>query len=179
MDDQFHVIRRRGVDIKSKGAGIDAFCKAKEVDKNVTLTLLIVNGYLSSSTVSNRYFKRMLCRMPPTWKCMSKSHLTQHYLPLCSRLVKETICLELKGRTACLIVDEMSKNGVSFFNIMLSSLVDCEYTTKIGVFFWDSVSLFSQSSESHVIAISEVNEYTIDNISQCQPHNSMISSNNS
>lgn len=143
MDVQFHVIRRRGVDCKRKGAGRDAFCKVKEVDKNVTLTLLIVNCYLSISTVSNRYFKRMLYRMYPTWKCMSKSQLTQYCLPLCSRLVKEATCLELKGRTACLIVDEMPKNGVSFFNIMLSSLVDCECTTRIGVFFWDSVSLSS------------------------------------
>ena len=96
----------------SKGAGIDAFCKVKEVDKNVTLTMLIANCYISFSMVSNRYFKRMLSRVSPTWKCMSKSQLSQYYLPLCSRLVKEAICLELKGRTACLIVDEMSKNGV-------------------------------------------------------------------
>lgn len=156
MDVQFHGIRRRGVDYKRKGAGIDAFCKVKAVDKNVTLTLLIVNCYISLSMVSNRYFKRMLSIVSPTWKCMSKSQLTQYYLPMCSRLVKEATRLELKGRTACLIVDEMSKNGVSFFNIMLSCLVDCECTTRIGAFFWDSVSLSSQSSESFVKAINEM-----------------------
>lgn len=46
MDAQYHGIRRRGVDYKRKGAGIDAFCKVKAVDKNVTLTLLIVNCYM-------------------------------------------------------------------------------------------------------------------------------------
>lgn len=118
--------------------------------------MLIVNCYISYSMVSNRYFKRMLSRVSPTWKCMSKNQLTQYYLPMCIRLVKEATRLELKGRTACLIVDEMSKNGVSFFNIMLSCLVDCECTTRIGVFFWDSVSLSSQSSESFVKAINEM-----------------------
>ena len=66
MDAQYHGIRRRGVDYKRKGAGIDAFCKVKEVDKNDALTLLIMNCYISLSMVSNRYFKRMLSRVSPT-----------------------------------------------------------------------------------------------------------------
>ena len=55
----------------------------------------------------------------------------------------------------------MKCQRMALFNIMLLCLVDCEYTTRIGVFFWDSVSLSSQSSESFVKAINEVNEMTL------------------
>ena len=90
---------------------------------------------------------------------MSKSQLTQYYLPLCSRLVKEAICLELKGRTACLIVDEMSKNGaLQYHAIVLSRLR--VYNQNWGL-IRDTVSLSSQSSESFVKAINEVNEMTL------------------
>jgi len=55
-----------------------------------------------------------------------------------------------------LIVDEMSKNGVSYFNILLSSLATIHEKTQVGMYFWDSISMESQTAQSIATTIAGV-----------------------
>jgi len=127
---------------------IDGKFKSLVRDKNISLTLFIVNTYQSFNMLSNTLFQRFVTRINPECKLLSKTKLTKTYIPLCSQLVKKAVEEELNKKTVCLIVDEMSKNGHSYFNILLSTVMKTGGRAKTCVFFWDSISIQSQTAQN-------------------------------
>lgn len=137
---------------------------------------MIVNCYLPFTLPANSYFRLLWKKSQAKMETASRTTIVNKYLPICTRIVKDYVKQQLQNRTACLIIDEMSKSGKSFYNILLSTVDDScgSGTNGIRIYFWDCKRLISNESKSVGLLIANtirsleeinatVNSYASDN----------------
>ena len=111
---------------------------------------MIVNCYLPLSLPDNRLFRLAWRKAKAEKGIVSKTTMARKYLPVCTRTVKDYVKQQLQNKTACLIIDEMSKSGKTFYNLLLTTVDDSARsgTNSIRVFFWNCKRLQSNDSQS-------------------------------
>ena len=137
---------------------------------------MIVNYYLPFTLPDDQFFKLLWKKSHAKMETASRTTIVSKYLPICTRIVKDYVKQQLKNKTACLIIDEMSKSGKSFYNILLSTVNDsCDAgTNSMRIYFWDCKRLESDDSSSVGLLIANtihsleaidvtVNSYASDN----------------
>ena len=141
----------------------------------MTTVILLANAYLPISFVDNQYFRWFLDRNGTAWTPVSSTTIVGECLPKCAKLARDYVAMRLKGRTACLIIDEMYKNDMAFYNILLCSTDEVNMgQTNVELYFWDSIELTQGDAETIGILIGEtinqlkerditVNSYASDN----------------
>ena len=113
------------------------------------LALMVANNYLPLSITSDRSFKKFLDVTNARLNPVSRTCLVNNYLLKCGDWIRKYILDKLKGRTACLIIDEMQKKGKSYYNILVSSLgEDDEGRAQTEIFFWDTARLLCGDADS-------------------------------
>lgn len=110
--------------------------------------MMIVNCYLPLSFASNTHFRRFLNDTQAHITPLSRRTITEQYIPRIRTLVREFILNRLFTRTACLVIDGMTKNNKCFYNLLLSTLTNQTSEESTEVYFWDCQEMESQSAES-------------------------------
>lgn len=113
------------------------------------LALMVANNYLPLSITTDRSFKKFLDVTNARLNPVSRTCLVNNYLLKGGDWIRKYILDKLKGRTACLIIDEMQKKGKSYYNILVSSLgEDDEGRAQTEIFFWDTARLLCGDADS-------------------------------
>ena len=88
-------------------------------------------------------------------KRFSRKHITDVSLPKCEKKMREYYVNHLHNSSVCLVVDEMTKYGVSYYNSTLCGTISVNRRDKYVVVFWDSKTLNDSTSSSIGKAIAE------------------------
>ena len=54
------------------------------------------------------------------WVQVSRATLTKKYIPQCAGLIRTYVLNQLRGKSPCIVIDEMSKMGRSYYNVHLT-----------------------------------------------------------
>ena len=137
------------------------------VDNSVLATLMIINCNIPFRVVDDQYFRLFMNSTGSNWRPVSASTISTRYLKECAATVRDYIALRLRGKVACLIIDEMQKNDISFYNILLSVVNETNGNDGSGIeyYFWESKELKDGDAESIGFligsTIQEVRQYGI------------------
>ena len=132
---------------------------------------MIVNCYLPLSLPGNHHFQLGLQKLEAKATIVSRTAMVDKYLPRCTKMVADFVVKKIRGKTACLIIDEMSKSGKSFVNLLLCTGDDGSLDMKNQIYFWDSTRLPSNNAISfgsliaHTIKVLEALEVTVNSYS--------------
>lgn len=137
---------------------------------------MIINGYLPFSIVSNPYFRLFMNATNSRWIPVSPVTIASKYVQECSNTVHDYVVNRLKGRTACLIIDETMKGETSYYNLLLSTAEEDGDKPSVEVLLWDIKELKVNDAESVGVLIGStilelernginVNAYSSDNCS--------------
>jgi len=89
-----------------------------------------------------------------SWRRISRKTLTTKYIPLCAQQTRSYVLKQLYEKHPCLIIDEMKKNGNSYYNLLLSSLMTrADGSNYVEVYYLDCLRLQSDNAESIGTAI--------------------------
>lgn len=147
---------------------------AVKVDTNILATLFLINTYSPMSLVSNPYFKLFMNVTDAKWSPISPVTLKGRYIDQLFTVIREYVIHSLRGRTACLVIDEMSKGDKSYYNLLLSSIGTNMEKCPIDIYFWKTTMLRCNDAESIGVLIGNtvnelrdygitVNSYSTDN----------------
>lgn len=126
-------------------------------DSSMYLTLLVGNCYLPLSLPTNEWFKRYMKAVNAKWTMISRTTLTTKYLPLTANMIRSYVLRQLRGKSPCIVIDEMSKFGRSYYNILLASLERNEEGKNIiEAYFFDCLRLERGSAEAIGTAIGNI-----------------------
>lgn len=109
---------------------------------------MIVNCYLPLSLPGNRHFQLGLQKLEAKATVVSRTAMMDKYLPRCAKMVAHFVAKKIHGKTACLIIDEMSKSGKSFVNLLLCTGDDGGMDVKNHIYFWNCTRLSSNNAVS-------------------------------
>ena len=109
---------------------------------------MLVNCYLPLSLPGNRHFQLGLQKLEAKATVVSRTAMMDKYLPRCAKIVVDFVAQKIKCKTVCLIIDEMSKSGTSFVNLLLCTGDDGSMDMKNPVYFWDCTRLPSNNAVS-------------------------------
>lgn len=124
------------------------------------LVLLIADMFLPFSLASNPLFKLMMNEAGIGDICHSETTLRRVQLKKTNKKVMDFVKNQLSGREVCLIVDEMTRFDIHYYNFLLSCPSDKVTTGTEGrstaVYFWTSKILHEGTAERIGSMIGEV-----------------------
>ena len=103
-------------------------------------------------------FSSLLDAYQAKGKRFNRKHITTVSLPKCEKRMREYFISRLRGSSVCLVVDEMAKYSVSYFNFTLCGNILDHGCYKHFIVFWDSKILDNSTSSSIGKAISETTD---------------------
>lgn len=109
---------------------------------------MIANCCLPLSLPGNRHFQLGLQKLEAKATTVSRTVMMDKYLPRCAKMVADFVAKRIRGKTVCLVIDEMSKSGMSFVNLLLCTGDDGSLDMKNQVYFWDCTCLPSNNAIS-------------------------------
>ena len=136
--------------------------------------LFVINTYSPLSLVANPFFKFFMSTTDAKWSPVSPATLKGKYIDQLFVIVREYVIDSLRGRTACLVIDEMSKGEKSFYNLLLCTVGMNTEKAPVEIFFWKTTQLRCNDAESIGFLIGDtvrelreygitVNSYSTDN----------------
>ena len=124
------------------------------------LILLIANMFLPFSLASNPFFRLMMNEAGIGDICHSETTLRRVQLKKTNKKVMDFVKNQLSGREDCLIVDEMTRFDIHYYNFLLFCPSDTVITGTEGrstaVYFWTSIILQDRTEEKIGSMIGEV-----------------------
>ena len=97
--------------------------------------LFVINTYSPLSLVANPFFKFFMSTTDAKWSPVSPATLKGKYIDQLFVIVREYVIDSLRGRTACLVIDEMSKGEKSFYNLLLCTVGMNTEKAPVEIFF--------------------------------------------
>lgn len=121
------------------------------------LALMVGNCYLPLSLHTNVWFQRFMRVSNAKWVQVSRATLTKKYLPQCAGLIRTYVLNQLRGKSPCIVIDEMSKMGRSYYNVLLTSLTkNVGGKNIIEAYFLDCLCLEKGNAEAIGTAIGNI-----------------------
>ena len=124
--------------------------------------------------MANPFFKFFMNTTDAKWSPVSLVTLKGKYVDQLFAIVREYVIDSLRGRTACLVIDEMSKGERSFYNLLLCTVGMNAEKAPVDIYFWKTTQLRCNDAESIGFLIGDtvrelreygitVNSYSTDN----------------
>ncbi len=134
---------------------INDYFPASSFNVDIGYALLIADNNTPISIVDSDSFQDFLTGVSAGGKRYSRTHITKTSIPKCVKKMKEFMLSKLKGKSVCLVIDEMTKFNTSYTNVLLCSKIVLKDNKEINaVFFWDTLVLEDGSSASIGRAVS-------------------------
>ena len=126
-------------------------------DTSMYLALMVGNCCLPLSLHTNVWFQRFMRVSKAKWTQISRATLTKKYLPQCAGTIRAYVLAQLRGKSPCIVIDEMSKMGKSYYNVLLTSLTkNVEGKNIIEAYFLDCLCLERGNAEAIGTAIGNI-----------------------
>lgn len=125
---------------------IDQHAVSTKPDPKVETAKMVVNSYLSFSIVANKEFKNFFRKYAPSITLPSPNTLISTTKRIAD-VIHQFVVEELKGKRVCIILDGMTKNKTTFYNVLLSTDSTNQWK-RPAIFFWDCVAVASQTGEA-------------------------------
>ena len=129
---------------------IDQHVVSTKPDPKVETAKMVVNSYLSFSIVANKEFKNFFRKYAPSITLPSPNTLISTTKRIAD-VIHQFVVEELKGKRVCIILDGMTKNKTTFYNVLLSTDSTNQWK-RPAIFFWDCVAVASQTGEANAYA---------------------------
>lgn len=99
---------------------IDKHVISTKPDPKVETAKMVVNAYLPFSIVANKEFKDFFHKYAPSITLPSPNTLVSTTKKIAD-VIHQFVVEELKGKRVCIILDGMTKNKTTFYNVLLST----------------------------------------------------------
>ena len=122
------------------------------------MALFVAENNIPLVAMESTTFSSLLDAYQAKGKRFNRKHITTVSLPKCEKRMREYFISRLRGSSVCLVVDEMAKYSVSYFNFTLCGIILDHGCYKHFIVFWDSKILDNSTSSSIGKAISETTD---------------------
>ena len=122
------------------------------------MALFVAENNIPLVAMESTTFSSLLDAYQAKGKRFNRKHITTVSLPKCEKRMREYFISRLRGSSVCLVVDEMAKYSVSYFNFTLCGNILDHGCYKHFIVFWDSKILDNSTSSSIGKAISETTD---------------------
>lgn len=117
-------------------------------DLDIQVALFIAENNIALTALDSTSYSRLLDAYQAKGARFSRKHITDVSLPKCEKKMREYFVNHLRNSSVCLVVDEMTKYGVSYYNFTLCGTISVNHRDKYVVVFWDSKTLDDSTSSS-------------------------------
>lgn len=136
---------------------ITEFFHEPSFDSDIAYALFIAENNTPLSIVDSDSFQNLLIALSATGKKYHRTHISKTSIPKCYQKTKEFVLSKLKGKSVCLVIDEMTKFNTTYTNTLLCSKIITKDKKEVNaVFFWDTLVLKDSTASSIGSAVSSI-----------------------